>query len=60
MNTYNLIANGEVVDSIKEEGRCKDTMAYVLMDRVYALTSQLRQHINVVVQETGKEHYYNV
>ncbi|MFE6075715.1 hypothetical protein ACFVQB_14680 [Paenibacillus sp. NPDC057886] len=60
MNTYNLIANGEVVETIKEEGRCKDTMAYVLMDRVYSLTSQLKEQINVIVQETGREHYYNV
>lgn len=60
MNTYNLIADGVVLESIEEQGRCKNTMAYVLMDRVYALTSQLKQHIDVIVKETGKEHYYNV
>ncbi|WP_339193956.1 hypothetical protein MKY95_19345 [Paenibacillus sp. FSL P4-0176] len=60
MNTYNLIANGTVIETIEEQGRCQNTMAYVLMDRVYALTSQLKEHINVIVSETGKEHYYNV
>lgn len=60
MNTYNLIVDGKVIESIEEKGRCKDTMAYVLMDRVYALTAQLKQQINVIVKETGKEHYYNV
>ncbi|MGV2887145.1 hypothetical protein [Paenibacillus taichungensis] len=60
MSTYNLIADGAVIETIEEQGRCKDTMAYVLMDRVYTLTSQMKQHINVIIKETGKEHYYNV
>lgn len=60
MNTYNIIVNNEVIETIEEQGRCKDTIAYILMDRVYALTMQLKQAVDVRIAQTGEAYYYNV
>ncbi|MBD8839423.1 hypothetical protein IFU39_16545 [Paenibacillus sp. CFBP 13594] len=60
MNTYNIIINNEVIEAVEEQGRCKETIAYVLMDRVYALTSQFKQVVDVRIAQTGEAYYYNV
>ncbi|WP_440110223.1 hypothetical protein [Paenibacillus sp. QZ-Y1] len=60
MNTYNIIVNNEVVEAVEEQGRCKDTIAHILMDRVYSLTMQLKQAVDVRIEQTGEAYYYNV
>jgi hypothetical protein len=61
VDTYNIIVNNEVVDSIEGQGRCKDTISYLIMDRVYALSKQFKQAVvNVTIKETGEDYYYSV
>ncbi|PZT57442.1 hypothetical protein [Paenibacillus silvae] len=60
MNTYNIIVNNEVVDTVEEQGRCKDTIAHILMDRVYSLTMELKQIVDVRIAKTGEAYYYSV
>ncbi|WP_145401557.1 hypothetical protein [Paenibacillus xylanexedens] len=60
MNIYNIIVNNEVVDTVEEQGRCKDTIAHILMDRVYSLTMELKQIVDVRIAQTGEAYYYSV
>ncbi|RPK31818.1 hypothetical protein [Paenibacillus xylanexedens] len=60
MNTYNIIVNNEVIDTVEEHGRCKDTIAHILMDRVYSLTMEFKQAVDVRIAQTGEAYYYSV
>lgn len=60
MNTYNIIVNNEVIDTVEEQGRCKNTIAHILMDRVYSLTMELKQAVDVRIAQTGEAYYYSV
>ncbi|PYE51583.1 hypothetical protein HUB98_06095 [Paenibacillus barcinonensis] len=60
MNTYNIIVNNEVIETVEEQGRCKNTIAHILMDRVYSLTMDLKQAVDVRIAQTGEAYYYSV
>jgi|GEM_PF-5436843 len=60
MNSYNIIVNNEVIETVEEQGRCKDTIAYILIDRVYTLSAQFKQAVDVRIAHTGEAYYYNV
>ncbi|WP_339304468.1 hypothetical protein NST33_18270 [Paenibacillus sp. FSL L8-0435] len=60
MNTYNIIVNNEVIETVEERGRCKNTIAHILMDRVYSLTMDLKQAVDVRIAQTGEAYYYSV
>ncbi|WP_181429841.1 hypothetical protein [Paenibacillus illinoisensis] len=57
------MVNQEVVESIEGQGRCKDTIAFILMDRVFKLTKRFKDtdaNVNVIIKETGEDYYYSV
>lgn len=53
MNTYDIIVNNEVVETIEQQGRSNGAMSYIIIDRVYQLTSRYKAFVEVFNRATG-------
>ncbi|MGM1044830.1 MAG: hypothetical protein ACQEXX_01650 [Bacillota bacterium] len=53
MNTYDIMLNNEVVETIEQQGRSNGVMSYIIMDRVYQLTSTYKAFVEVFNRSTG-------
>ncbi|SEN48231.1 hypothetical protein SAMN04487895_101666 [Paenibacillus sophorae] len=58
MNTYDVIVNSEVVESIEQGGRSTMAMCYILMDRVYEWTHKAKSYVEVYNRRTGGLYRY--
>lgn len=58
MDTYDIVVNDQVVESIDQHGRCKETMSFIIMDRVYKLTSEFKAYVEVYSRRTGSVYRY--
>ncbi|MNH75596.1 hypothetical protein D3C73_278400 [compost metagenome] len=47
MNTFDIIINDKVVETIDQQGRSDNAMIYILMDRVYQLTKATKSLVEV-------------
>lgn len=53
MNTYEIVVNNEVVERIEQHGRSNGAMSYIIMDRVYQLTTASKAFVEVFNRTTG-------
>ncbi|MBX4152285.1 hypothetical protein [Paenibacillus lautus] len=53
MNTYDIIVNNEVVETLEQQGRSNGAMSYIIMDRVYQLTAATKAFVEVFNRSTG-------
>ncbi|WP_431785833.1 hypothetical protein [Paenibacillus lactis] len=53
MNKYDIIVNNQVVETIEQQGRSNGAMSYIIMDRVYYLSSKYKAFVEVFNRSTG-------
>lgn len=53
MNAYDIIVNNKVVETLEQHGRSNGAMSYIIMDRVYQLTSNYKTFVEVFNRSTG-------
>lgn len=58
MDTYDIVINNKVVESIPQEGRSRETMSFIIMDRVYKLTAEFKSYVEVYSRKTGSVYRY--
>ncbi|OZB98065.1 hypothetical protein [Paenibacillus sp. XY044] len=58
MDTYDIVVNKQVVESIPQQGRCREAMSFIIMDRVYKLTSEFKTYVEVYSRKTGGVYRY--
>lgn len=53
MNTYDILVDNQVIETIEQQGRSSGAMGYIIMDRVYHLTTVYKAFVEVFNRTTG-------
>lgn len=57
MDTYEIVVNHKIIETIEQQGRSDNAMIYILMDRVYQLTKATKSLVEVYNRTRGCMYY---
>lgn len=57
MNTYEIVVNHKIIETIEQQGRSDNALIYILMDRVYQLTKATKSLVEVYNRTRGCMYY---